>query len=222
MPSVTVENYLKQLYQQQQAHGDDLVPMGMLARAMEVTPGTATSMMKTLAESDLVEYQPRTGSRLTPEGEAMALQILRRHRLLELFLVQELELDWSEVHEDAEALEHAVSERVLDRIDEVLGRPAFDPHGDPIPGPDGATRKRRLAPLTACEIGAQARLARVVDQSSEYLRFLNRNGLCLGARLTVLGVEPAAEAISLQADDAAPVTMGFGAAEKLLVEVVDD
>ena len=139
LASQTVENYLKAIYVAQGAHDDStsLVPMGQLAAALGVVPGTATTMVKTLSDSGLVRYEPYMGVRLTPAGEKLAALVLRRHRLIEQFLVQVLGMNWSEVHEEAERLEHAVSERLIDRIDEMLGRPAVDPHGDPIPGPEG-------------------------------------------------------------------------------------
>src|SRR6476646_10653692 len=140
MPSSTVENYVKQIYLEQQAAGAGLVPMGKLAAAMGVVPGTATSMIKALADSGLVEYEPRGGVRLTHGGEQLALHVLRRHRLVELFLVKVVGLDWSEVHADAEELEHAISDKVMEKIDTLLGRPSVDPHGDPIPLPNGHVR----------------------------------------------------------------------------------
>src|SRR5215216_5587302 len=121
MASITVENYLKTLFiEQQRAHGA-LVPMGTVAAAMNVTPGTATSMVKALAESGLVDYEPRGGVTLSSRGEKLALHVLRRHRLVELFLVEVLGLNWSEVDEEAEELEHAISDKVLERIDVLLG-----------------------------------------------------------------------------------------------------
>src|ERR1700674_2747145 len=140
LPSQTVENYLKTIYL---AQGDlpsnsALVPMGHLASAVGVMPGTATTMVKALAESGLVHYEPYAGVRLTAAGERLASRVLRRHRLIELFLVKVLGMSWAEVHDEAEQLEHAVSERLIERIDEMLGHPAVDPHGDPIPTPEGA------------------------------------------------------------------------------------
>src|SRR5438309_3371533 len=137
MPSPTVENYLKQLYLQQQHAPQELVSMGKLAAAMGVVPGTATTMVKALADSGLVTYQSRGGVRLTRGGEQLALHVLRRHRLVELFLVKVLGLDWSEVHAEADDLEHAISDKVLEKIDQYLGRPSVDPHGDPIPSAKG-------------------------------------------------------------------------------------
>src|SRR5580698_1593569 len=151
MPSSTVENYLKQLYLEQQAGADPLVPMGRLASAMGVVPGTATSMIKTLADSGLVDYEPRGGVKLTRGGEQLALHVLRRHRLVELFLVRVLKLDWSEVHAEAEELEHAISDKVLEKIDDLLGRPRADPHGDPIPTAKGQVIEARRRSLADCE-----------------------------------------------------------------------
>jgi DtxR family transcriptional regulator, Mn-dependent transcriptional regulator len=116
MASSTVENYLKQIYLLQQQDPAQLVSMGRIASDMRVVPGTATSMIKALADSGLVSYEPRSGVRLTRGGEQLALHVLRRHRLVELFLVKTLGLDWSEVHDEAEELEHAISDKVLDRI----------------------------------------------------------------------------------------------------------
>ncbi len=135
MATSTVEDYLKCILTHEQASGDALVGMGQISASLEVAPGTVTAMMKTLAESELVTYEPYSGVRLTPAGRKLAAHVLRRHRLIELFLVQVLELDWSEVHEEAELLEHAVSDRLIERMDEMLGRPQVDPHGDPIPTP---------------------------------------------------------------------------------------
>src|SRR6185436_274808 len=139
LPSSTVENYLKAIYQGQSSLARDqrLVPMGHVAAALGVTPGTATTMVKALAESGLVEYEPYGGVRLSAAGEKLATLVLRRHRLIELFLVQVMGMSWADVHDEAENLEHAVSDRLIDRIDEMLGHPSVDPHGDPIPGPEG-------------------------------------------------------------------------------------
>ena len=135
----TVENYLKAIFQAQALLPDmtSLVPVGHLATAVGVSPGTATTMVKALAESGLVRYEPYAGVRLTAPGRRLAALVLRRHRLIELFLVKVMGMSWADVHDEAEQLEHAVSDRLIDRIDEMLGRPAVDPHGDPIPDPEG-------------------------------------------------------------------------------------
>lgn len=136
MPSSAVEDYLKRIFLEQTEDAGKRVPTGQIAQALGVTPGTATAMIKTLAGSGLVAYEPYAGVRLTEAGLQLATHVVRRHRLVELFLVEVMGMDWSEVHADAEVLEHAVSERLIERIDAMLGFPAADPHGDPIPGAD--------------------------------------------------------------------------------------
>src|SRR6187402_1874027 len=154
LPSSTVENYLKAIHQGQSALSADqrLVSMGHVASALGVTPGTATTMVKALAESGLAEYEPYSGVRLSGAGERLASLVLRRHRLVELFLVQVMGMRWDEVHDEAEQLEHVVSERLIERIDELLGHPEVDPHGDPIPTREGEIVPRQLDSLLTCPL----------------------------------------------------------------------
>jgi DtxR family Mn-dependent transcriptional regulator len=165
-----------------------------------------------------VEYAPRGGVRLSRGGEQLALHVLRRHRLLELFLVNIVGLDWSEVHDDAEELEHVVSDRLLDRIDALLGYPSVDPHGDPIP-----TAKGRLAPVSAtsllqCELNTPMRITRVLDQAPPFLRFVTQHGLVPDATLIVQSRSEEADAVALRPAGRKPVTLGAAAAAKILVE----
>jgi DtxR family transcriptional regulator, Mn-dependent transcriptional regulator len=220
MPSSTVENYLKQLYLEQLNTPGELVPMGKLAAAMDVVPGTATSMVKTLADSGLVEYEPRGGVRLTRGGEQLALHVLRRHRLVELFLVQVLGLDWSEVHAEAEELEHSISDKVLDRIDAYLGHPRADPHGDPIPSAKGQVDERRHQSLADCPMNTPLRVTRVIDQDPEFLQFVDRCGLMPGVSLIVEVRDGLADSVWVKPDERRPVTLGTTAAGKILVEKV--
>lgn len=220
MPSITVENYLKQLYLEQQEHPRDLVPMGKLAAAMGVVPGTATTMVKALADSGLVEYEPRGGTRLTRGGKQLALHVLRRHRLIELFLVKVLALDWSEVHDEAEELEHAISEKVLERIDALLGRPSVDPHGDPIPSAKGRVSELPLDSLANCPLNTPLRVARVLDQDPAFLQFVDRCGLTPGTSLHVDQRDEVAGAIIAKPQSGPPATLGTIAAGKILVEAV--
>src|SRR5437762_3183899 len=166
LPSSTVENYLKAIYQGQSSLPRDerLVSMGHVAAALGVTPGTATTMVKALAESGLVEYEPYSGVRLTASGEKLAGLVLRRHRLVELFLVNVMGMSWAEVHEEAEQLEHVVSERLIERIDQMLGRPTHDPHGDPIPTAEGAVPTRHLDNLLTCPVKTPLKVTRIADQ----------------------------------------------------------
>src|SRR5258705_6700464 len=166
LPSSTVENYLKAIYHGQSAltEHDGLVPMGSVASALGVTPGTATTMVKALAESGLADYEPYSGVRLTAAGEKLAGLVLRRHRLVELFLVQVMGMNWDEVHDEAEQLEHVVSERLIERIDDMLGHPTHDPHGDPIPTAEGAIANRNFDNLLTCPVGTPLRVMRIADQ----------------------------------------------------------
>jgi DtxR family Mn-dependent transcriptional regulator len=218
MPSVTVENYVKQIYLEQQRAAGELVSLGRLAAAMGVVPGTVTTMMKALADAALVEYEPRGGTRLTRAGEQLALHVLRRHRLVEALLVNVLGLDWSEVHAEAEVLEHAVSDKVLDRIDALLGHPTVDPHGDPIPTAKGKVEQASLQSLTDCPVGRPLRVARVVDQGEAFLRFVDRCGLVPGVAVTVEAREPSADAVVVRPKGRDAVTLGTAAAAKILVK----
>jgi DtxR family transcriptional regulator, Mn-dependent transcriptional regulator len=218
MATSTVENYLKQLYLEQHASGGGMVAMGRVAAAMGVVPGTATSMVKALADSGLVEYEPRGGVALTRSGEQLALHVLRRHRLVELFLVKVLGLDWSLVHDEADTLEHAISDQVLERIDAVLGHPTVDPHGDPIPTAKGQLHEPRRMSLGDCPLGVPQQVARILDQDPEFLQFVERNGLMPGSTVTVSRREPAAEAVRVRAARSPEVSLGLAAAVKILVE----
>ena len=222
MASSTVENYLKQLYLEQQNAPGELVSMGKLAAAMGVVPGTATTMVKALSDSGLVTYEPREGVRLSRGGEQLALHVLRRHRLVELFLVKVLGLDWSEVHDEAEELEHAISDKVLARMDALLEHPSSDPHGDPIPPAKG--RPHPTPPrstLADCEAGGRYRVARVIDQAPPFLQFLRKCGLVPGVELTIERRDEMADAVRLRPSRGEPVTLGVTAAMKILVEPAD-
>lgn len=220
MPSSTVENYLKQMYLSRGGGRGQAVTTGQLASAMGVTPGTATAMVKALADAGLVEHQLRAGVKLTLRGEKLALHVLRRHRLVELFLVEKLGFNWAEVHEEAEALEHAVSERVLERLDALLGHPAFDPHGDPIPDRHGQIPAAQQARLADCAVGGTFQVGRVLDQDPEFLNFAAHHGLVPRAQVTVQKREPAAGALTVQTARHAAVSLSFAAAEKILVAPV--
>jgi DtxR family transcriptional regulator, Mn-dependent transcriptional regulator len=221
LPSHTVENYLKAIFLAQVAllPSEQLVPMGQLASALGVVPGTATTMVKALAESGLVRYEPYAGVRLTEAGEKLAARVLRRHRLIELFLVQVMGMSWTEVHDEAEHLEHAVSDRLIERIDEMLGRPSADPHGDPIPGPEGTLSRPEYDSLLTCPLGEAVTVRRVSDQDSEFLRFVERHDLKPGQVVRVEDRDPAADSVKLRGQDR-EFTIGARAASKVLVQVV--
>lgn len=217
LPSQTVENYLKTIYLAQAADpaSTALVPMGQIAGRLGVVPGTATTMIKALAESGLVRYEPYMGVRLTPAGEKLAGLVLRRHRLIELFLVKVLNMSWAEVHDEAEQLEHAVSERLIDRIDEMLGRPAVDPHGDPIPSAEGRVARLDHVDLLSAPLNTPLVVARVIDQDPEFLRFVEHQNLMPGQGVVVEQRDDASDAVRLNAAGRV-VTIGMRAASKVL------
>jgi DtxR family Mn-dependent transcriptional regulator len=221
LPSLTVENYVKAIFQICATTGGEPAATGQVASALAVSPGTVTSMLKTLSESSLATYTPYEGVRLTPAGTALALRVVRRHRLIELFLVKTLALSWDEVHEEAEHMEHAVSDRLIDRIDAFLEHPETDPHGDPIPRPDGSFASPVTRTLAVCEVGDRFRVSRVVDQSPEFLRYLTGSGLVLGTAGAVTANEPAAGIVSVQIAGK-QITLGRQAAEKLLVSEAEE
>ena len=184
MPSLTVENYVKTIEQITSGQEGRPATTGQIAAALGVSPGTVTSMLKTLDAARLATHRPYGGVALTRAGRMLALRVIRRHRLIELFLLKTLDMTWDEVHDEAEHMEHAVSDLLVERIDAFLGRPAVDPHGDPIPRADAVSLADRAAgatrSLAECGEGDAFRLARVLDQSSDFLRYLTECGLALG------------------------------------------
>ena len=221
LPSSTVENYLKALYQAEATSNENgLVPIGQLATAVRVAPGTATTMVKALAESGLVQYEPYLGVRLSPAGTKLAALVLRRHRLVEQFLVEVMGMSWAEVHEDAEQLEHVVSDRLIERMDAMLGHPSVDPHGDPIPTADGNVESHEYHSLLTCPLGILVKVIRVADQNANFLRFLEEHKLKPGESIEVEARDPAADSVQLRTDDKRRITIGTNAASKLLIEVL--
>lgn len=219
-PSQTVENYLKAVYQAQIALPDPkaLVPMGQLSSALGVVPGTATTMVKALAEAGLVHYEPYSGVHLTKAGEKLAGRVLRRHRLIELFLVQVLGMSWAEVHDEAEQLEHAVSDHLIERIDEMLGRPSVDPHGDPIPGPEGTLAQPDYDTLLSCPLNRPVTISRVIDQNPRFLRFIEESDLKPGQTIQIEERDGAADRVHLRTKDDRRIAIGARAAAKVLVQ----
>jgi DtxR family Mn-dependent transcriptional regulator len=217
--SETVENYLKAIHTLCRESPTSEAGMTRLAAAVGVTTGTATTMVKKLAAGKLVKYKRFGGVSLTSRGDKIALDIIRRHRLIETFLVDTLKLDWSVVHVEAERLEHAVSPVVLEALDTFLGHPDVDPHGDPIPDADG--RLRQPAPLVAigdCKPGARVRLARILNQGAEFLRFLDRHHLKLDAVLTIESAESGAGTITVRTETGGTITISETAAGSMMVD----
>ncbi|MGQ0733852.1 MAG: metal-dependent transcriptional regulator [Acidobacteriota bacterium] len=220
LPSSTVENYLKAIFlgQTRLEAPQTLVPMGQLAAALSIAPGTATTMVKALAEAGLADYEPYNGVRLTPAGSRLAALVLRRHRLIELFLVQVLGMRWDEVHDDAEQLEHVVSDRLIERIDELLGHPEVDPHGDPIPSREGKLVVRELDTLLTCPLHAPVTVTRVTDQDPAFLQFIERHDLKPGQPIEVEARDEVSDSVRLKGPSDQRITIGMRAASKVLVD----
>lgn len=218
MVTNAAENYLREIYGLLEQADHDQVSMGRLAETMGVAPGTATAMVKRLADHGQITYEPYAGVRLTEDGRRAALGLIRRHRLIEIFLVEMLGFDWSEIHDEARLLEHAVSNRLLDRIDSLLGHPAVDPHGDPVPDADGHIRPSPDSSLWHMQPDQRVRVVRVLDQAPAFLRYLADHGLRPGSCVRIVARDQAGEVVTVQSFSGVSVTLGAGVAEKLLVE----
>jgi DtxR family Mn-dependent transcriptional regulator len=182
--SATEENYLKAIYKF--SDGSQPVSTNTIARDLLTTPASVTDMLKRLNEKGLVDYLPYKGADLTEEGKRVALKIIRKHRLWECFLVRVLNFSWDAVHDTAEQLEHIDSPELIEKLDEFLGFPKFDPHGDPIPSKDGIFEPRETIVLAACPGGVKVTIAGVMEHKPEFLQYLDRIGLNIGAEVEVV------------------------------------
>lgn len=197
--SQNAEDYLKTIYklesQEKGASTSDI------AGAMEVSSASVTNMVKRLAEMGLVNYKSYKGTHLTESGKKVALEIIRHHRLLELYLLEVMGYSWDEVHEEAENLEHHISERFENKIAELLNNPTHDPHGDPIPTKEGTLPKIDDIPLKDAEEDKTYIISRVKDQEAERLRYLEKEGMLPGVKLTVVEKEPFKGPLTLKVED---------------------
>jgi DtxR family Mn-dependent transcriptional regulator len=187
--SEAVEDYAKAIYGLE-LHGEGPITTSELAARLDVAPSSVTAMLKRLDEMGLVRYEPYHGVTLTTAGEQVALEVIRHHRLIESFLAQALEMPWDRVHDEAEVLEHYISEDLERLIADKLGNPSLDPHGDPIPSPEldlAADRTTALARLEAGQVGV---FARVSDSDPDILRYLAELGIRPGVRLEITGMQP--------------------------------
>jgi len=187
--SASVQDYAKAVYALEAREGS-AVSTNELAARLGVTPGSASAMVRKLSSLGLVEHEPYRGVRLTDHGRRVALEVLRHHRLLELFLAEELGMSWDRVHAEAEVLEHVLSEDLEAVISARLGHPTVDPHGDPIPTASFEIEERETRSLDELEVGARGRFVRVSDSDPDMLRYLSDNGIELGDRLEVAGRQP--------------------------------
>jgi DtxR family Mn-dependent transcriptional regulator len=217
--SRSVEDYLKVIYQLAERTGD--AGTTEIAQRLDVAPASVTGMVKRMAEAGLLEHAPYRGVRLTAQGRHAALAVMRRHRILETYLITKLAYDWASVHAEAERLEHAVSDELVERMAFALGMPRYDPHGAPIPTSDGEIEPSEdLVPLAEVEAGARVTLRRVGDHDSERLRYLKSIGLVPMVEMTVLDKQPFAGPITLRVGTTETRDRAIGSelAASLLVE----
>lgn len=187
--SEAVEDYAKAIYALQR-RGKGAVTTSALAERLGISPGSVTAMLKRMGEMGLVEHEPYHGVCLTAAGEKVALEVIRHHRLIECFLAEALDVPWDRVHDEAEVLEHYISEDLERRIAAKLGNPSFDPHGDPIPTAELDIADDSTIALLDLPVGAAARFSRVSDSRPEMLRYLDQRGIRPGAELVLREAEP--------------------------------
>ena len=212
-----IEDYLKTIY----ALGETETPVSTsrIAEARQVKPGSVTSMLQRLAKLNLVHYEKHYGVTLTPSGKKIALEVIRHHRLLELYLNEALGFSWDEVHEQADILEHVISEKLEERIADYLGHPQFDPHGDPIPDKDGLMVTVPTQPLTDLTVGTSATISRIPDDAnSEMLRYLAELGLKPGTFIKILNIAPFNGPVTIEVNSE-KVIIGHAIANALLVTI---
>jgi DtxR family Mn-dependent transcriptional regulator len=212
--SQSVEDYLKAIYKlETEEKGASTT---RIAEALDVSSASATNMVKRLSKMGLVNYQSYKGASLTASGRKIALEIIRHHRLLELYLLEVMGYSWDEVHDEAEKLEHHISEQFEDKIAELLDNPTHDPHGDPIPTKEGIMPEMESEPLTKAEEGHHYLVSRVKNQDPELLRYLEKIGLLPGAKLMIKDKGPFRGPITLKVEDNEQV-LGHEVAEHIYI-----
>lgn len=215
-----MEDYAKAIYALERRGGGAAVTTTALAERLDVTPASASAMVKRLAEHGLVRHEPYRGVVLTARGVRVALEVIRHHRLLEHYLAQELGLPWDRVHDEAEVLEHVLSEELEALIAAKLGDPEIDPHGDPIPTADLRIREPETVCLEQLEPGRCGRFTRVSDSDPAMLRYLEQQGISLGDRLEVVERQPFGGPLLVRfASEREPRAIGGGLARAMRVEL---
>ncbi len=221
MISQAIEDYLKSIYKLQ--HGDnpnERVTTSVIADRMDVSAASATNMFKKLAEMHLLVHMPYQGVELTSAGEKIALETIRHHRLIELYLAQALGYPWDQIDAEADRLEHAISEEFEDRIDKALGYPTIGAHGEPIPTKQGQIEDLGYLRLSDLAIDQPAVIRRVSDRNPEMLRYMKRLGLQLGTRVEVSKKAPFSGPLQLKIDADKEESLGLGVAYNIFVDAI--
>ncbi|MBL0340238.1 MAG: metal-dependent transcriptional regulator [Bacteroidetes bacterium] len=215
--SFTEENYLKAIYKLSEKH--ELVATTDIANMLNIRSATVTDMLKKLAVKKLIRYERYKGLHLTEKGRSIGVKIIRKHRLWELFLVQQLKFKWDEVHEIAEQLEHIQSDELINRIDEILGFPKSDPHGDPIPDRNGIFGKTSSIPLSDMKPKSISTVSGVSENSAEFLKYLDKIGLALGDKITIHSVEAYDQLHRISINQGKEISVSKSVAQNILVLV---
>jgi DtxR family Mn-dependent transcriptional regulator len=197
MFSQAEENYLKAIHSLE-IESDLVINTNLIAQRIQTKASSVTDMLQRLSDKELVHYKKYKGAQLTESGKKIATSVIRKHRLWESFLVLKLNFSWDEVHEIAEQLEHIKSEKLIDKLDEYLGYPTMDPHGDPIPDKDGNFTMSKTKSILELKIGEVGVLESVKDSSENFLRYLNKKKLRLGNKIKVIDIEPFDETVVIE------------------------
>ncbi len=217
--SSSIGDYLKVIWELTESGA---VSTTDVAARLSVAPASVTNMFRRLQEMGLARYERYRGASLTPRGRREALRLVRRHRLIETFLMEHLKYSWQDVHEEAERLEHAVSDEFTERLAELLGHPSRDPHGDPIPAADGTLAVERSRPLSEASAGQRVHIAKVSDESPEVLNHLGERGMTLGRRLSVKEVRALDGIVKVEDEEGNEHVLGESLARSVFVRDASD
>ena len=218
--SRSIEDYLKVIYKLELESGS--AQTSAIADALSIAPPSVSGMVKRLADAELVTHVPYRGVELTEAGRRQALRMLRRHRILESYLIGNLGYDWDDVHLEAERMEHAVSDELIERMSTKLGNPTHDPHGAPIPSAAGTIEPTRYVPMTEIEVGRAGRFRMIGDADPERLRFIASLGLRPGVEFRLLALQPFNGPVTIQLDDDRQEVIGFALASLLQCEQLEE
>jgi DtxR family transcriptional regulator, Mn-dependent transcriptional regulator len=217
MPSQTEENYIKAIYKLSDGNRQEVSTNG-LAEALQTKPASVSDMLRKLGAKEIINYVKYYGVSLTPKGERIALEIIRKHRLWEVFLVQKLRFQWDEVHDVAEELEHINSPLLVQRLDEYLGFPRFDPHGDPIPTAEGQIREKPQLSLADLEANTCGTVVGVRDSQPLFLQYLDKAGIYLGAKVKVTEKIAYDKSLSISIDQKSKMLISQEVSRNILIE----
>ncbi len=217
--SPTEENYLKAIFKLTEEAEKPSATTNALATEMNIAAASVTDMLRRLSEKELIHYEKYKGVRLEASGRKIATMLVRKHRLWEYFLVEKLKFEWDEVHEIAEELEHVRSDELVNRLDEYLGKPNFDPHGDPIPRADGTIPVRQLTPLSSLKAGQHGVLTGLQNHPDSLMRYLRKVNIGIGTKIQVLELHDFDESVSVKIDDEKEMELSEKVSKSLLLKI---